>query len=165
MSTNNIQSVYLDSQFLYAYVSGSTKDNEKTIADEVRAVIHNRNTGIQIVIPFVVIGEAVNKIKMKLNPDCQEKAFQNLSLILDENRVDTKPPIIAVFSMALELMNKDRELKGTDALIRSQALCDKTATHLLSGDTVLLNSQVINQKCKEWRTEEGYRNLIIRDSF
>jgi len=156
MSNNPIQRVFLDSQFLFAYISEIPKDIEQLYAAEVKAILYNSNPHIQIIISFVAIGETVNSINKKLDQSHLNNAFMNLSAFLNEKRVDMKPPTLEIFKKTLDY---------TDAMILSHALCDDCSTHFLTGDSTLLESESIQIACREYRKDNRFPNLKIRDSF
>jgi predicted nucleic acid-binding protein len=165
MTSLSLQNVYLDTQFLYAYITESNRENEKRISNIVQKVISNHNPNISIIIPFIVVGETINIMMLKLNPDEQVKSLDTLTTILRNERVDMSPPTEKILRMASDLSRKDRDLKDTDAMIVSHAICDEHSSLLLTSDTVLLYSYEIDKMCKTWRSENGYPPLIIRDSF
>jgi len=165
MSNNPIQRVFLDSQFLFAYISEIPKDIEQLYAAEVKAILYNSNPHIQIIISFVAIGETVNSINKKLDQSHLNNAFMNLSAFLNEKRVDMKPPTLEIFKKTLDLIKSDNHLDYTDAMILSHALCDDCSTHFLTGDSTLLESESIQIACREYRKDNRFPNLKIRDSF
>jgi len=76
MSTDK-QHIYVDTQYVYAYVSGSKGEDELYAKGEFIRVISNKNPNIRTKIPFVVLGETINNIKRK-ELEHYQKSFRTI---------------------------------------------------------------------------------------
>ncbi|WP_202320006.1 type II toxin-antitoxin system VapC family toxin [Archaeoglobus neptunius] len=131
--------VYVDSDYLLAYIY---KEKDKYyVAKEIRSVPYN------IVIPFIVIGEVINKIfeKEKDNTDGVYDKTANLLQLIKKIGADIKPATKEALMMAKKCLEIENYLNPTDAVIFAQAVCDKNSVRLYTFDSVLINSALLQE--------------------
>ncbi|GBE17518.1 hypothetical protein BMS3Abin16_00101 [archaeon BMS3Abin16] len=160
------QSVYIDTVFLIGFFEKrDLRDHAKEVIQKVKGMCHNSDISVKI--PLVALGEVskenietTNANKWR-NP-CGEC---KLSMVLtDLFGKEINAEFVSAgkedYQLAYQLMDKDPQLDGADALIVASALNDSTARWLLTTDSIMLN----NIGIEEFK-EQKESNLKIADRF
>lgn len=158
--------VYLDTWLLRAYVSEEPEDR----ADAKRELSRIRTDIYKIIVPQIVIGEAVSVIMRDF--DDPSIARLKLTNLYDElkNIMDMKTCLPSlnndIFLCAQRLKGFESELTDTDSLILAHAILDPDSDRLLTYDKVLLNSKPIKDEEERMRNASGRtRRLKIVDGL
>ena len=163
----NNQHIYVDTSHLQAYLWGDR--DEVVYKDAFKKAIHmsEQNPEIFIKIPFVVVGEMINNLKRKDKREVKEDAISNfLDLLGHYERVDIIPANFNSFRMAVKIKNESNRLDDTDILITSQALCDPYSSHLLTNDSELIESIMIDKiNTKMKNNGDRFRKLKIGEDL
>lgn len=159
------QHVYLDTDHIQGYLWG--KPDEQEIAREIFRKLEGslENPLIKVKIPFPVVGELINNLIWD-NPDDKDYILSEFLELRKNLSADLAPPPEQAYSIAMELHRKDYYVRGTDALIVSQALSDPYSSHLLTTDGDLLRSRAIKDIEKDMRRRgKRKRQLKITAEF
>jgi len=163
----SLQHIYVDTFYLQSYLLAKT--DEEIYAKEQfnsawsKAIRHDE---IFLVIPFIVIGEAINNLKRR-NLYSRDEVNINHSFanIMTNKHIDLKPAEFEVVDLVKRIRDNDDRLDSTDLMIVAQALCDPKSFLLLTNDPKLIDSSGINEVNREC-SEEGWRNkLKIKDRY
>lgn len=156
----NNQTIYIDSCFVDDYLWGGKEANE-----HARRVFHKiesalRNSNIEVVIPFVSVGEIINTM---IRENKQNKINDMFTLFNNLN-ADTPSPNRVVIEKSLNILNDDERFDPTDAIIAAHALCDEYSTCLLTKDTNMQTSMVLSE-LEERIKQKRKHKLKITDVF
>lgn len=160
------QYVYFDTDHIQDYLWGGP-DEQNSAKSLMRGLESSlrRHYLIKVKISFLVVGELINNL---LRDDIGNKDHileKFLDLLRDLN-ADLVPPPESAYNKAIELRNRDYRVKGVDALIVSQALCDQYSSHFLTSDDNILKSIAIGELGEEMRDSgDRKRKLRITEEF
>ena len=147
---NTFQHLHVDTEYIYAYIIPDGNDKEKFLKKQLQFALVNPNSEIQIKMSFIALGETLNSINSKPKNDRWKKnAILSLYDLIRHEKVDPVPPIPDMYDVAKSIKTEDPQLGYTDVLIVSQALCDTNSYLALFHDVDVLNSMVIQGKCRE----------------
>ena len=131
--------VYLDTWVLTGLVLG-----KRGVRGDFKRILSKLDAGtIDVVVPQVVLGEAVAVVMRKRPGDSLDLIREMLDEIRDlVDPADRMPSTTAKIAGLAANLSNDVEVEFTDALILSHALCDPHSTHLITDDQKLLSNKV-----------------------
>lgn len=167
----NIQNVYIDTCFFQSYLwkERDEKESAKDVLSQIKSSV-NKNSDINVKIPFIVVGELINNLKREI-PDQERRAKIMYAFFeeLEDLEADIIPPNKCCYDKAKSLTAQDdyfAEHAPSDAFIVSCALCDQDSSHLLTTDSRLLLSNLLKKVEKDMRADnERNRQLKITEEF
>lgn len=164
--------VYLDTQYLHAYIFPKKKgynkkkhaEEDKICFDQFSYLFNCKEKNLILKIPFVVLGEILNNISRKRldNRQKQDIIHKYMNLI-NSKKIDFVPGSRNCFEITNKLLNEENRLDPTDTLIIAQAISDIDSTHVLFNDAKILNSGAI-AKVIESYPNRNY-NLKLTDKY
>lgn len=162
-----IQHIYVDTFYFQSFLLAKT-ELEISAKDEFNSVWSKsgKHNGFKLVIPFVVIGEAINNLKKK-NAYQREEVLINLGLakIMTDDHIDFKPATHDVLDLAKRIREKDDRIDPTDLMIVAQSLCDPESLLLLTNDEKIITSSGITEVNTECCDQGWRKKLKIKDTF
>lgn len=166
MISSNPMHVYIDTQYLHAYLfptkSNKRSDVEYIAKTQVTEVLYNNNSLLFLKIPFIVVGEFINNIhKRSLSENDKADITRQFLNLMGEPKVDFVPPTMECFQLSKDLNDGDRNLQGTDTLIVAHALCDPLSSHLLTKDGPIITSTLIQDIIKK-DIDDGIRKQHLK---
>lgn len=162
MSPSNPRHVYVDTQYVHAYLfsDNSRKKDEEFIAKaQVDHLLTNRNSNQLLKIPHVVMGEIINNIHRRdsLNETNINRRILNM---MGNDKLDFVPASKDCLKLTNDLLNMDRDLDATDTIIVSQALCDSFSSHLLMKDGRVIGSPAIDEINQNYKDRNKRTKLL-----
>jgi len=148
-----MRTYYIDTDHLYSYIiwkDSETRRNlivnkhqeeERIRYKSFKEILFNDN--VKIKVPLIVMGELINNINRhhaQLDMNCVNYIYNEIFSIFKRDNIDFSAPNNESFSILAKIIDKDFRFDSTDALIVSQALADKNASHLLTLDRIITNS-------------------------
>ena len=169
--------VYLDTWVLVGLVS---RDSKRRSRSEWKILKKLTGGAIDVVVPQVVLGEAVAAVVKKGHIEDKAKAVGTILNILlnTPDRVPEmpsgdpegpgaygKPGVPETAGLTVKLCGKGFDLGFADALILAHVLADPYSTHLIADDA-RLQSNAVRELEKEMRENgERVRELSVADRF
>ena len=152
-----ISRVYIDTYYLLEIV---LKGDNKHDAD---SILYKASKGsFEIVVPQIVLGEAVSKI-LKRGKDARH-LMDRLVGTIEKYGIDVDRCLVPVAKSAFEIMEemrrRDQRLDGTDIAILAHALADPDAKFFLTIDTDMTANPAIERYEMELRND-GRRNVKL----
>ena len=152
-----ISRVHLDTYYLLEIVF---KGDKKQDAEKI---LYKASKGsFEIVVPQIVLGEAVSKI-LKRGKDAR-RLMDRLIDTIEKYEIDAGACLVPVsksaFGIMEELRRRDQRLDGTDIAILAHALADPDAKVFLTIDTNMTANPAIDGYEVELRND-GRRNIEL----
>ena len=152
-----ISRVHLDTYYLLEIV---LKGDKKQDAEKI---LYKASKGsFEIVVPQIVLGEAVSKI-LKRGKDAR-RLMDRLVDTIEKYEIDAGACLVPVsksaFGIMEELRRRDQRLDGTDIAILAHALADPDAKVFLTIDTNMTANPAIDGYEVELRND-GRRNIEL----
>ena len=148
-----VSRLYLDSYYLLGVVF-----KEQDRADAERILYTASTRSFEILIPQVVLGEAVSKILERMRDDHAQCMMDGLVGAIEKYKIDVKRCLVPASRDAFAIMEavrrKDERLDGTDIMILAHALSDPDAKFFLTPDRKMANSRAIKEYEKELRLDK-----------
>ncbi len=153
------QTEYLDTNIIVGYLK--KKNDERVHSNKIINELKRKRPNVTVVIPQVVLGEAITKIIEKEEEgELVEDPLYKLGKIIKDVNAETPSPTPESLQVASRLLKKDTRLKPTDALIVAQALCDRNSTLLVTTDRDLIGNKEITKYEEIMRREEKRRTKL-----
>ncbi len=152
-----VSRVYLDTYYLLEIV---LKGHKKHDAEKI---LYKASKGsFEIVVPQIVLGEAVSKI-LKRGRDARP-LMDRLVGTIEKYGIDVDRCLVPVAKSAFEIMEevrgRDQRLDGTDIAILAHALADPDAKVFLTIDCDMTDNPAIGEYERKLRSE-GRRNVKL----
>jgi len=146
------QSIHYDACMILGKLRSNNDHDERTICNDAirKGEKRKKEHDFELKISLVAIGEVL----IKCNKDDLYEVYDEIS------KMDTPVPDVEVMKTAIELKQKDPILKPADALIVAQAICDDSATWLMTIDKHILFNNAIDEII-----QHRERRLTISNSF
>jgi len=178
---DGVQCVFLDTSVLEPYFfSNEYKKGEderkrsRKIVEKISNSIE-KNPGIGVKIPQVVIGELITNCMMddekeKFPKSDDGKTLQKLKELCQKLKADLVRNSFDSIQIAQDILKGEKNwgtsCMGNDALIVGAALSNENSSHLITWDKEILQSTLIKQTDKILQAGgKRMRPLIIREEF
>lgn len=135
------QTIYIDSCITEDYLWGDRPNKKRA-----NRIFHKiKKSNFKSIIPFVTVGEIINTMIKK---GMEEKVEDLIRLIVDL-KIDIPPPNKEIIELSGRILNDDERFDPTDAMIAAHALCDEYSSRLVTRDTNILFSVVLEKLEKD----------------
>lgn len=175
----NEQHVFIDTCILEGHILWKIKEKEgeKSFHEIFKNILSSaaRNSEIKIKVPYVVVGELCNNL---LKEDIEQRSLwpskstpgNLLFETLNRKNIEMVAPTYMTYQLAKKIVENNHGFKNQnlDSLVASQALTDPYSSHLITSDSLLLKSNLLDNYSKEgqrFQEIERKRDLEITEEF
>lgn len=149
---DNVQSFYLDSDIIIAYIRGKTDEVYEISKELIGRLRGFRKHKVSIKIPSVVLSEIIHELFFEKNKRLEkevDKMMHSFLELIDDLEIEYVVPSKEHYELAKKILDKDEFIKPHDALIIAHVLLDKSSKYLFTTDGVLQDSKVIKDLQEE----------------
>jgi len=167
----NIQNIYIDTYYFQGYLWDEKKDRRDDAIAQISKIKYDvRRHGINVKIPFIIVGELMNNlVKTGFERTKREEIMSDFLGLKDKLKADIIPPNKHFYAKAKLLCSCDPYLiehAPTDCFIALCALCDPYSTYLVIHDTLIVESRSLRDIEHYMRKKrERFQKLHITYSY